>query len=75
MIFADIIAFIKALPEIIKVLGEIHSTLKQLQKESLDKELAKIRSEVNETLTRIEKAKTNEERKTLAIELANRINK
>jgi hypothetical protein len=75
MIFADIVAFIKALPEIIKVLGEIHSTLKQLQKEALEKEMAKIRSDVNETLTKIEKAKTNEERKILALELATRISK
>jgi hypothetical protein len=73
--FAEIIAFFKALPEIIKILGEINNTLKQLQKEAIEKELALIRSEVKETLTKIEKANTHEERKILALELATRISK
>lgn len=73
--FAEVIAFFKALPEIIKVLGEINATLKQMQKESIEREILKIRQEVDETINKIEKAKTSEERKNLAIELSTRISK
>lgn len=73
--FAEVVLFIKSLPEMVKVLGEIHSTLKQLRQESIDRELEKIKSEVAETLKQIEGAKTNEDRKRLSMELALRMSK
>jgi hypothetical protein len=73
--FAELVLFIKSLPEMVKVLGNIHDTLKQLRQESIDRELAQIRKDVSITLNQIDGAKTNEERKKLALDLVNRISK
>jgi hypothetical protein len=59
----------------VKILGNIHDTLKQLRQESIDRELAQIRKDVSITLNQIDGAKTNEERRKLALDLVNRISK
>lgn len=73
--FAEIIAFVRALPELVKVMGEVVSALQQIKQDSIDKQLEKIKTDVSETLKKIEGAKTNEERKNLAMELAVRMSK
>lgn len=73
--FAEFIAFFRALPEMVKILGEVNSTLKQLRQDSIDKELDGIKKDVSETLKQIEGAKTNEDRKRLSLELALRLSK
>lgn len=72
---AEIFAFFRALPELVKVMGEVVSTLKQLKQDQVDKELEKIKSEVATTLKQIEGAQTNEDRKRLSMELAIRMSK
>ena len=71
--FAEIIAFFRALPELVKVLGEVVTSLKQLRQDAIDSELAKIKSDVDITLKQIAGAQTNEDRKKLALELATRM--
>lgn len=73
--FAEIIAFVRALPELVKVMGEVVSALQQIKQDSIDKQLEKIKTDVSETLKKIEGAKTNEERKNLSMELALRLSK
>lgn len=72
---AEIFAFIKALPEMVKILGQIASSLEHLKQESINKELESIRKDVSATLAQIEKAATNEERKKLSTDLATRMSK
>jgi len=72
---AEIILFIRSLPEMVKVLGQINESLKQLKQDFIDKEIQDIRKDVSIVLIQIESAKTNEERRKLALDLANRINK
>jgi hypothetical protein len=72
---AELIAFFRALPELVKVMGEVVSTLQQLRQDSIDKELSKIKSDVSETIKKIEGAQTNEDRKRLALDLALRMSK
>lgn len=71
----EIFAFIKALPEMVKVLGRILDTLEGLRAEAIHKELDQIKSDVATTLKQIEGAKTNEDRKRLSLELATRLSK
>lgn len=73
--FAEIVLFVKSLPEMVRILGEIHATLTQMKQDAIDKEMAKIRSDVSETLKQIEGAKNNEDRKRLSLELALRMSK
>jgi hypothetical protein len=75
MVFADVIAFIKALPELVRVMGEVVSTLNKLRQDAIDKELEKIRYDVSETLTKISNAKTDADRSRLSLELATRLRK
>lgn len=72
---AEIIAFIRALPELARVMGEVVSSLRQLRQDAIDRELDSIKSEVSETLKKIEGAKTNEDRRRLALELVTRMSK
>lgn len=72
---AEIIAFFKALPELVKVLGEVVSALQQLKQDSINREMDAIKSDVSKTLKQIEGAQTNEERKKLALELAIRMSR
>lgn len=73
--FAELIAFVRALPELVKVMGEVVSSLKQMRQDSIDKELSQIRGDVATTLKRIEGAQTNEDRRRLALELAARMSR
>lgn len=72
---AEIFAFIRALPELVKVMGEVVSSLRHLRQDAIDRELDSIKSDVSETLKKIEGAKTNEDRKRLSMELALRLSK
>lgn len=71
----EIIAFIRALPEAVKILGQIVNSLEQLKQDSINRQIEIIKSDVTTTLKQIEKAGTNEERKRLSIDLANRMSK
>ena len=73
--FASIVAALAALPEIVKILGEVVSELKNLRQSSIDSSLDKIKADVNETLTKIQSAKSNEERSVLARDLNARLGK
>lgn len=73
--FAEIVAFVKALPKIIDMLRELIDAVKDLKHSAIDKELDEIRKDVAETIHKIEGAKTNEERKKLALELARRMSR
>jgi hypothetical protein len=72
MTLLDLWAFIKALPKLVDTLGEVVSTLKQLRQDAINKELDVIKRDVSITLKQISEAKTNDERKKLSIDLANR---
>ena len=73
--FIEIVAFFKALPEMVKVLSEIVLALKQLKQESIDKELESIRKEVNQQITSLSKAANDEERKKALLALALAVSK
>lgn len=73
--FAEFVAFVRAFPELVKVMGEVVSTLQQLKQDSIDKQLENYRADVAATLKQIEGAKTNEDRKRLSMELALRMSK
>ena len=74
MSITAIFAFIKALPEMVQVLGEIAATLKQMKQDKIDEELAKIQNEVDTHIQILEGARSDEERKKalLALKLATR---
>jgi len=73
--FSEIIAFIRALPKLVEVMGQVVSSLQQLKQDSINRELESIKSDVSKTLKQIEGAQTNEDRKRLAMELALRMSK
>lgn len=68
--FAEVIAFIKALPEIVKFLNEISSTLRQLKQDSIDRELESIKKEVDSNIQKLITAKSDSDRKQALLELS-----
>jgi len=66
---ATIMAALAAIPEIVKVIGELVSEVKQLRQDSIDKSLEGIRNDVREILSKIQNAQTNADRTKLAAEL------
>ena len=67
---AEVLAFIRSLPEIVKVLSEIVSTLKQLRTDSINKELDAIKSEVDSKIKLLILAGNDDERKQALLALA-----
>jgi hypothetical protein len=72
---AEIIAFLKALPEMVKVLGDISDNLKQLKIDSINKELETIKNDVAIKIQTLTLAKTDDERKKAIIDLNNSIHR
>lgn len=66
---AEIIAFIRALPELVKVMGEVVNALRQMKQDAIDRELEKIRNEVDSNIQKLTAAKTDEERKKILLDL------
>lgn len=73
--FAELIAFVRALPELVRVMGGVLDELRNLRQDAINRELESIRKDVSITLKQIEGAQTNEDRKRLAMELALRMSK
>jgi hypothetical protein len=71
----EFFAFIKALPEIVKLLGRVASALESLKLEYINKQLDDYRADVSQTLKQIEGATSNEERKRLTRDLAARMSR
>lgn len=55
-----------ALPQLVKVLGQLGETIKQVEKERIENKYTKLQGKVDEYTKKIENASTNEERATLA---------
>lgn len=68
-----LVAFLKALPELVKLGAEVLEELRGFRTQIITKQLEDYKKDVNEVLTRIENAETKEERKRLARELSSRI--
>lgn len=75
MAIAEIFAFFRSLPEIVKILGQINDSLISLRKESIQRELDKIKSDFNTKLTVLIASKTDEERRKNLIDLYNALNR
>lgn len=73
--FAELVAFFKALPEVVKLIRELVDAVKGLHSSAIDKELETIRKDVSDTIYKIEGAKTVEERRRLSLELVSRMSK
>lgn len=70
---AEIIAFFKAVPQIVAVLGEVVSSLKQLRQDAIDKELETVRKEVDVQIQNLILAGNDEQRKKALLELSRAI--
>lgn len=68
--FAEIVAFIKALPALVNMINGLRDDIKQMRREAIEKELAEYRAQVSADLKKIMGAKTNEERLRLANDLS-----
>lgn len=67
--FVEFIAFFRALPEMVKILGEVNSTLKQLRQDSIDKEISEIKNEFSIKLQTLKGAVNDEQRKKALLDL------
>jgi len=68
--FAELIAFFKALPELVKVVGEVVSSLKQLKQDAINNEIASIRKEVDVQIQTLILAVNDEQRKKALLDLS-----
>jgi len=66
---AEIFAFFKALPELVKVMGEVVSSLKQLRQDSINRELDSIRNEFDTNIKKLTMAVNDEQRKKALLDL------
>jgi Ni,Fe-hydrogenase III large subunit len=73
MVFADIVAFLKAFPALVEMISGLRQDIKDLRREKIEKELAEYKAQVSSDLKKIIGAKTNEERLTLASSLTRHI--
>jgi hypothetical protein len=71
--FGEVIAFFKALPALVEMLSGLRQDIKDLRRESMERELAEYKAKVSADLTKIIGAKTNEERLRLASDLSKHI--
>ena len=67
----SLIAALKALPELVKVIGQLGETFKRIEEERIDNKFTKLQGKVDEYTKKIENATTNEERSALARSLNN----
>lgn len=72
---AEIFAFFKALPEMVRVLGQINESLIQLKRDSINKELESIKTEFNKKIHLLIIAKDDNERRKAILDLAIAIDK
>jgi len=68
--FAELIAFFKALPELVKVVGEVVSSLKQLKQDAINNEIASIKKEVDVQIQTLILAVNDEQRKKALLDLS-----
>ncbi len=68
-----LLAFLKALPEAVKLLGRVLDKFEYYTDKAIDAKFEKYQAEMNETIRKIALAETNDERKKLAKELSSRI--
>lgn len=71
--FGEIVLFIRSLPEILKVLGNINDSLQQIKRDSINKELDKIKEDFNNKLTVLIASRNDEERRKNLLDLYNSI--
>lgn len=71
--FAEIVAFFKALPALVDLIGGLRQDIKDLRRDSIEKELAEYKRQVSADLKKIMGASTNEERLRLANDLSRHI--
>lgn len=57
----SIIAFLSALPELVKVIRELNSKIEQMQVQNVNKEIEKRLSVLNENIKILKEAKNNEQ--------------
>lgn len=67
---AEIFAFIRALPEMVKALDRMVSALQQLRQDKIDEALDEIKGEVAIQVQLLTTAKNDEERKAALLALA-----
>lgn len=67
--FGEIVLFIRSLPEILKVLGNINDSLQQIKRDSINKELDKIKEEIDRQIQLLTTAKNDEDRKKALLSL------
>jgi hypothetical protein len=72
---AEVIAFFKALPELVKVMGEVVAALKEMKQESIDKAIETIKNDVDVQIQILTQAKNDEERKAALLALSRAIAK
>ena len=75
MSLALIVEFFTALPKLVNAVNALVEEVKQLKQDSINKSLETYKQEVSDTLAKISKATSDEERKKLSLELANRLKK
>lgn len=71
--FAEFIAFIRALPELVRVMGEVVDSLKQLKRDAIDRELESIRKEFDSNIQKLITAQNDEQRKKALLDLSRSI--
>lgn len=71
--FAELIAFVRALPELVKVMGEVVSSLRQMRQDSIDRELESIRKDVDTQIQILTTAANDETRKRAILDLSRAI--
>ena len=72
---AEILLFLRSLPQMVKVLGEIVEALKQLKAEAIEKELTAIRNDVDLQIKNLQMAANDVDRKKAILALSSAISK
>lgn len=75
MSLALIVEFFSSLPKLVNLISELNSEIKQLRLTKQSEEIMNYKQEVSDVLAQIQKAKTDEERKKLSLDLANKLNR
>lgn len=67
--FIEIIAFIRALPQLVSIMGEVVTALKQMKQDAIAKEIEVIKKDVDLKISTLIMATNDEERKKALLDL------
>jgi hypothetical protein len=73
MVFADIIAFVKAFPQLVSAIEKVGATLNQMYVDKKNSDLDQFKGEVYAELDKIILAKNDDDRKSGIVALSKRI--